>query len=75
MIKDPCFSSFYFFSNYESEEKEEEEDGENDGFSLVCLLITEIDMTRHTQQSVERKRKRDDDYLLYHHRQTRNAKE
>ncbi len=42
--------------------------------SVWCILsITEIDMTRHIQRSVEREK--DDDYMLYHHRQTRNAAE
>jgi hypothetical protein len=49
--------------------------------SVWCIFsIVEIDMTRHTQQCIE-KEKDDDDYTLYHHkththtqsRQTRNG--
>ncbi len=37
--------------------------------SVWCiLLITEIDMTRHTQQCVEKEKDDDDDYTLYHHK-------
>ena len=47
--------------------------------SGAFVLITEMDMTRHIQRSVDGERGRDgekdDDYMLYHlHRQTRNAK-
>jgi hypothetical protein len=38
--------------------------------SVWCILsITEIDMTRHTQQCVEKEKDDDDDdYTLYHHK-------
>jgi hypothetical protein len=37
--------------------------------SVWCILsITEIDMTRHTQQCIEIEKDDDDDYALYHHK-------
>ncbi len=43
--------------------------------SVWCIFsIVEIDMTRHTQQCVE-KEKDDDDYTLYHHKTHTHTKQ